>query len=71
MNAIQHDLHRKWGGIVPSLAMDAHKDSITGCVDSSLTNAGIQSVHDIDVVAVTRGPGLEICLRIGCEKAQV
>ena len=28
-------------------------------------------MRSIDVIAVTRGPGLEICLRVGCQLAQV
>lgn len=32
---------------------------------------GLQSMADIDAIAVTRGPGLELCLRVGCIKAEV
>jgi len=27
-------------------------------------------IDDIDAIGVTVGPGLEICLRVGCEKAK-
>ena len=53
----------------------------TGTSSGSSTNSTVDMVdHDnltdrmmkcIDVVAVTKGPGLEICLRVGCQFAQV
>ena len=30
----------------------------------------MRSVDEVDAVAVTVGPGLEICLRVGCEGAK-
>lgn len=41
-------------------------------IEVALKQAGpFISLRDIDAVAVTKGPGLEICLRVGCRKAQV
>jgi hypothetical protein len=31
----------------------------------------MELMRHVDAIAVTRGPGLELCLRIGCKKAQV
>lgn len=66
----QHEIHNKFGGVVPGLAMDAHKANIDIAVEQALAQAGLSSVHDVDAIAVTKGPGLEICLRVGMRKAQ-
>jgi tRNA N6-adenosine threonylcarbamoyltransferase len=69
--ASQHDIHEAFGGVVPGLARDAHVQKIHGIVQEALTNAGLNSVRDdVDAIAVTVGPGLEICLRVGCDKAR-
>jgi len=65
----QYDIHKKFGGIVPSLAMEQHKLNIDVAVSEALFNSGLD-MKDIDAVAVTKGPGLEICLRVGMRKAQ-
>lgn len=67
----QYEIHEKFGGIVPSLAMEAHKGNIEKAVSEAIKQAGLKSCDEIDVIAVTRGPGLEICLRVGYQKAQV
>jgi tRNA A37 threonylcarbamoyltransferase TsaD len=66
----QHTIHEKFGGVVPSLAMEAHRSNIDLAIEKAIREAGLSSIHDIDAIAVTKGPGLEICLRIGCRKAQ-
>ena len=68
--ASQSEIHQEWGGVVPSLARDAHEAKIDAVVEEALQNAGLESVDDVDAVAVTVGPGLEICLRVGCRKGQ-
>lgn len=65
----QYDIHKKFGGIVPSLAMEQHKLNIDVAVDEALSQSGLK-MEDIDAVAVTQGPGLEVCLRVGLRKAQ-
>ena len=67
----QYEIHEKFGGIVPSLAMEAHKGNIEKAVSEAIKLAGLESCAEVDVIAVTRGPGLEICLRVGYQKAQV
>lgn len=113
----QHDIHKEFNGIVPILAMNAHKEKIkyaiakalivafeleiplpvlTQCIEEytdientsfskelSLTSTKFgpllkenekvlkQAFRQIDGIAVTKGPGLELCLRIGCETGQV
>jgi len=68
--ASQQEIHEEFGGIVPGLARDAHMEKIDGVVEEALRNAGMESVDDVDAIGVTVGPGLEICLRVGCNKAK-
>jgi tRNA N6-adenosine threonylcarbamoyltransferase len=67
--ASQQEIHEEWGGIVPSLARDAHVANIDSVVEEALRNANM-CLEDIDAIGVTVGPGLEICLRVGCNKAR-
>lgn len=66
----QYAIHERFGGVVPGLAMEAHKSNLDGAVARALSQAGLESVRDVDAVCVTKGPGLEICLRVGLRKAQ-
>eukprot|EP00605_Chrysophyceae_sp_TOSAG23-4_P001797 GSChrysophyteH1.ASY1.ANO1.1986.1 assembled CDS len=66
----QYSVHEKFGGIVPSLAMEAHSNVIDKAVEEAISKAGLSSLEEVDAIAVTKGPGLEICLRVGCRKAQ-
>jgi N6-L-threonylcarbamoyladenine synthase len=65
----QAAMHRKWGGVVPSLAKLAHQERIDGVVERALKLAGVR-IEDIDVFAVTYGPGLAIALEVGIKKAK-
>lgn len=56
------------GGVVPNLAMEAHRAAIDHVVDEALAKAGI-TPSQLDAVAVTVGPGLSLCLRVGAGKA--
>eukprot|EP00752_Nemacystus_decipiens_P009626 g8601.t1 len=66
----QAEVHEEWGGVVPGLARDSHALKMDGVVDRALEQAGLASAAEVDAVAVTVGPGLEICLRVGTEKAK-
>lgn len=68
--ASQYKIHEAWGGVVPGLARDAHASVIDQMVEEALQKAGMASVAEVDAVGVTVGPGLEICLRVGCEKGK-
>ena len=61
--ATQVDIHAPWGGVVPSLAMEAHAAAMDGTVAAALASAGVQPC-DLDAVAVTVGPGLALCLQV-------
>lgn len=65
--ASQHAIHEQWGGVVPGLARDAHVAVIDAMVAEALKKAGMASAAEVDAVGATVGPGLEICLRVGCE----
>lgn len=63
----QVKLHKKWGGVVPSIAKRAHEERIDGIVKQAMEEAEIKKP---DYVAVTVGPGLAIALEVGILKAK-
>lgn len=65
----QESIHSKWGGIVPALARAAHEEAISQCIENCLKQANL-SIAQLDAVAVTMGPGLELCLRVGFENGR-
>jgi len=60
----QVDLHREFGGVVPELAARDHLERLPSLLDLALEQAGVQPA-DLDLLAVTRGPGLVGCLLVG------
>ncbi|MBI3088972.1 MAG: tRNA (adenosine(37)-N6)-threonylcarbamoyltransferase complex transferase subunit TsaD, partial [Candidatus Colwellbacteria bacterium] len=62
--ASQHDLHGRFGGVVPELASRRHVEMIEPVLRAALQDAGV-SLEAIGAVAVTRGPGLVIALLVG------
>jgi N6-L-threonylcarbamoyladenine synthase len=60
----QVDVHKEFGGVVPELAARDHLERLPGLLDLALEKAGVKP-HDLDLVAVTRGPGLVGCLLVG------
>lgn len=62
----QVKLHAKYGGVVPSLAAREHVKNIRHVFNLTLKEAGIKDFSkDIDLIAVTRGPGLGPALLVG------
>ncbi len=57
-------IHVKFGGVVPELASRAHQKTIVQTVEQALAEASV-SVNEIDLVAVTQGPGLMGSLLVG------
>ncbi len=51
--------------------MAEHKNNIDKAILDALSQAGMKSIEEVDAIAVTKGPGLEVCLRVGLRKAQV
>lgn len=66
--ASQAGVHECWGGVVPRLAQEAHREAIDATVDEALRRAGV-SASDLTAIAVTVGPGLSLCLEVGVKKA--
>jgi N6-L-threonylcarbamoyladenine synthase len=57
-------VHEKFGGVVPELAARDHLERLPGLLDVALETSGARP-RDLDLVAVTRGPGLVGCLLVG------
>jgi N6-L-threonylcarbamoyladenine synthase len=62
--ASQVEAHKPYGGVVPELASRMHVEAITPVVTRAIQDAGI-SIHDIQGVAATQGPGLVGALLVG------
>ncbi len=62
-------IHKKFGGIVPNLASRAHLEKIIPTIKATLSISEID-IEDIDLIAVTRGPGLLPSLLIGINIAR-
>ncbi len=67
--ASQHDTHSKHGGIVPELASRKHIENIGAVTEEALHKAKVE-LADIDLVAVTSGPGLAVALLVGLSFAK-
>ena len=61
--------HAKYGGVVPEIASREHLQAINYVVRESLKDAGI-TFEDIDLIAVTMGPGLVGALLVGMSYAK-
>jgi N6-L-threonylcarbamoyladenine synthase len=53
----QTQAHQPYGGVVPEIAARAHVEILPGLIKRVLDDAKL-SVHDVDAVAATAGPGL-------------
>jgi len=60
----QNEIHAPYGGIVPELASRQHITSIKYIVDEGLRRAKV-NIEQIDLYAVTQGPGLIGSLLVG------
>jgi N6-L-threonylcarbamoyladenine synthase len=65
----QASAHAEFGGVMPSLAQRMHEERIDWVIDKTLRRAKIE-IGNIDVVAVTIGPGLSIALGVGIDRAK-
>lgn len=79
----QTDLHATWGGVVPDIAKRAHLERIGPVIAEALKRATKKEtlkrvqgdnmkfwMKNIDVIAVTKGPGLAIALGVGINAAK-
>jgi N6-L-threonylcarbamoyladenine synthase len=65
----QDTIHSRFGGVVPELASRRHLESIYPVVQEALSRAGV-AIGDIDLIAVTQGPGLIGSLLVGFSYAK-
>lgn len=65
----QIDIHKRFGGVVPEIASRKHIESINNIIQESLDEAGV-GFKDIDLIGVTRGPGLVGALLVGISSAK-
>ncbi|MDR0885361.1 MAG: tRNA (adenosine(37)-N6)-threonylcarbamoyltransferase complex transferase subunit TsaD [Clostridiales Family XIII bacterium] len=65
----QIDIHEQFGGVVPEIASRHHLEQINFVVDEAFAKANM-TWDDIDVIAVTKGPGLIGALLIGIASAK-
>ncbi len=67
--ASQGLLHDRYGGVVPEVASRRHLEVIDAVIDDALERAGT-GLDEVDVVAVTQGPGLIGSLLVGLSAAK-
>jgi len=61
--------HEDWGGVVPELAGRCHIESIHHVINNSINQSKI-GLKQIDLIAVTVGPGLVSSLLVGLNAAK-
>lgn len=64
----QDEIHREFGGVVPMLAKRQHETEFERILNLALKRAKTRP-DQIDLIAVTRGPGLAPALEVGVTKA--
>lgn len=67
--ASQERVHGRFGGVVPELASRAHVQNLPLLLERLLSQTGCD-LDDVDLVACTRGPGLEGALLAGLSFAK-
>lgn len=62
-------LHTLYGGVVPEIASRKHIENINQVIETALTEAQV-TLEEINVIAVTYGPGLVGALLVGVAEAK-
>lgn len=65
----QVKLHKRFGGVVPEVASRKHVENITNIIQLALDEADVTK-KELDVIAVTQGPGLVGALLVGVAAAK-
>lgn len=65
----QIEIHKQYGGVVPEIASRHHLENINAVTEQALSEAGV-AWDDIDIIGVTKGPGLVGALLIGIATAK-
>lgn len=61
--------HLSFGGIIPPVAADMHRQNIEPVVNSALKTSGL-TISEVDAIAVTNRPGLQLSLLVGLRYAK-
>jgi N6-L-threonylcarbamoyladenine synthase len=67
--ASQHEVHARYGGVVPELASRAHLLNVVPVIQAALDRAG-STLDEVDGIAVTNAPGLVGALLVGLQTAK-
>ncbi|CAG8587677.1 8542_t:CDS:2 [Paraglomus occultum] len=67
---LQSHLHEPKGGIVLTLAMVSHRKNLPTVIRDVVEEARVDVLRDVDIIAVTIGPGLGPCLGVGVDAAK-
>ncbi len=65
----QHDLHERYGGVVPEIASRAHLERLLPVVSAALDDAGVKP-QQLSAIAVGNRPGLVGSLIVGTSAAK-
>ncbi|MFN3168711.1 MAG: tRNA (adenosine(37)-N6)-threonylcarbamoyltransferase complex transferase subunit TsaD [Phycisphaeraceae bacterium] len=65
----QHDLHERYGGVVPEIASRAHLERLLPVVHAAVDDAGV-GLAELDAIAVGNRPGLVGSLIVGASAAK-
>lgn len=65
----QHDLHQRFGGVVPEIASRAHIETLLPVVEAALGQADV-TAGQLDAIAVGNRPGLVGSLVVGASAAK-
>lgn len=65
----QHELHQRFGGVVPEIASRAHLEKLLPVVQAAVHDAGIK-LAQLDAIAVGNRPGLVGSLVVGASAAK-
>lgn len=68
--ASQVKSHMRFGGVVPEVASRHHVEQITQVTEMAVTQAKLNSINEVDAIAMTYGPGLVGALLIGVTAAK-
>ncbi|MCR8969573.1 tRNA (adenosine(37)-N6)-threonylcarbamoyltransferase complex transferase subunit TsaD [Facklamia sp. 7083-14-GEN3] len=68
--ASQVKSHMRFGGVVPEVASRHHVEQISQVIKLALEEAQLESIDQVDAIAVTQGPGLVGPLLIGVTAAK-
>ena len=65
----QIDIHKPFGGVVPEVASRKHLEMVNPMIEEAFRETGL-AYRDIDLIGVTKGPGLVGALLVGIAAAK-